>query len=93
MSLQNDAIYGDAPNRSMMSATMLNSGQAQDSFDWGAVLANGIRGAAQGAMAASVNGAYASGQLVAPNYQNRGQGVSLVPLLVIGGILYAVANA
>lgn len=90
MGLQLDALFGGQPNTSLMGADMLNSGQAQDSFDWGAVLANGIRGAAQGAMAASVQGAYDSGQLRAP--LGVSQGGNLMPLLLIGGLLYAVMH-
>lgn len=93
MNYQNDALFGDQKNTSLMGADMLNSGAAQNSMDWGAVLANGIRGAAQGAMAASVNGAYASGQLQG---QAPGRGAAnggLMPLLLIGGVLYLVMQS
>jgi hypothetical protein len=94
MDLQNEALYGDRPNTSLMGATMLNGYNAQDQFDWGAVLANGIRGAAQGAMAASVNGAYQSGQLVSPGLvTGRGQGINLVTLLLLGGLVYVAVKA
>lgn len=90
MDLQYQALYGDRANTSLMGADMLNSGAASDSMDWGAILANGIRGAAQGAMAASVQGAYDSGQLQAPPGAVRGQTGSLLPLLILGGIAWAV---
>lgn len=103
MGLQLDALFAGQRNTSLMGADMLNAGQASDEFDWGAVLANGIRGAAQSAMAASVGGAYASGQLQQPmpGYvpgPGAGQGASqgglnsLMPLLLIGAVLYMVTR-
>jgi hypothetical protein len=87
--LQNAAIYGDDYGIRTLGANMVNPTMADGSTDWGAILANGIRGAAQGAIASQVQGAYASGQLVYPQ-QAGAQGGNLMPLLVIGVVLYMV---
>lgn len=94
-SLTNDALYGEyqAP---YLGADMLN-GSAQSSTDWGAVLAGGIVGAAQGAMSQMVGGAYSSGQLqpspaaVAAS-QAAAQQRQMMTLLVIGAVIYAATK-
>jgi hypothetical protein len=94
-SLTNDALYGNymAP---YMGANMMNA-NAQSDTDWGAVLAGGIVGAAQGAIGGMIGGAYASGQLqptqaqLAAAYQAQQQR-QLMTLLIIGAIIYAVAK-
>lgn len=95
MSLTNDALYGEyqAP---YMGADMLN-GSAQSSTDWGAVLAGGIVGAAQGAIGQMVGGAYASGQLQPPpavvaQAQAQAQQRQLMTLLIIGAVIYAAVK-
>lgn len=86
------ALFGDRKTNAEVTATTVNGGQASDEWDWGAILANGIRGAAYGAMQASVRGAYASGQL-APAPAARGEGGGLFTLLILGGLVYfAVAD-
>lgn len=96
MGLESNAIYGNDDGIRTFGATMLNPYAASDDFDIGSVLAAGIRGAAQGAMQAKVYDAYASGQLRLPSsYQQpvyqSGMG-GLMPLLIIGAVLYAVAG-
>lgn len=85
------ALWGpDANAYGTLGAQMVNPVSASGDTDWGAILTNGIRGAAQGAIAAQVNGAYASGQLVnSATGQRAGQG-SLLTLLLIGGVIWAV---
>lgn len=84
------ALFGDdAAAYQTLGANMLNPVAASGETDWGAILMNGIRGAAQGAIASQVQGAYASGQLQSP-VVNRS--ASLMPLLLIGGLLYLVAK-
>ncbi len=61
---QNVAIFGTGRCRSAISADMLNSANASDPKDWNAILAYGIRGAAQAAISASVGEKFADGQLV-----------------------------
>lgn len=91
MTYQTDALYGDADNYSALPADMLNV-NADGAIDWNALLAGGIRGAAQAAIATRVNGAYASGQLVAPN-QAQASNAKLMNLLLIGAVIYAVMQA
>jgi hypothetical protein len=55
-------LYGTDNNYSAIPANMMNA-SAEDEFDWGAVVTNGIKGAAYNAIGQLVNGAYASGQL------------------------------
>jgi hypothetical protein len=98
--MTSDALFSGAQGFGM-GADMLNPGAASDSVDWGAVLANGIRGAAQGAIAASVGGAYASGQLQPmPGRDMYGNplpvassGANLIPLLLIGAVLFLAMRA
>lgn len=92
MDLQQMAIYGGAPAAYQnLTASMVNPTMANGETDWSAILANGIRGAAQGAIAAKVNEAYASGQLVHPAAQ-RPANSGLMGLLIVGAILYAVSQ-
>lgn len=82
----NDALWGYTSSGSM-GADMLNPGAAGGETDWGAILANGIRGAAQGAIGSMVRGAQVSGQLATAQIQ-RQQSNQLFMLLLIGGVLY-----
>jgi hypothetical protein len=85
------ALFGDdATAYRTLGANMLNPVAASGETDWGAILMNGIRGAAQGAIASQVQGAYSSGQLqpLPPVARTN----SLMPLLLIGGLLYMVAK-
>lgn len=93
--ITNDALFGNyqAP---YMGATMMNA-NAQTETDWGAVLAGGIVGAAQGAIGGMVAGAYASGQLQPTPaqmaaYQAQRQQSQLITLLIIGAVIYAVVK-
>lgn len=81
------SLYGDQANTSAIPASMLNT-NADGSTDWNAVLTAGIRGAAQGAIAASVGDKYASGQLVPP--ANTVRGAQTRNLLIIAAIAYFV---
>ena len=84
------ALFGDdAAAYNTLGANMLNPVAASGETDWGAILMNGIRGAAQGAIASQVQGAYSSGQLQPPPVARTN---SLMPLLLIGGLLYMVAQ-
>jgi hypothetical protein len=89
MGITQDALFGTNYGPTM-GATMMNPSAASGDTDWGAVLLNGIRGAAQGAIASQVQGAYSSGQLQGPMGQPRGN--SMMPLLIIAAIVYAVAH-
>lgn len=83
------AIYGDTPNNSQIPADMLNSGAAGDETDWGAVLAGGIRGAAQAAISASVGAKFADGQLVtASTATARAKAAQARTWLVIAVVAY-----
>lgn len=87
----NDAIYGYTGGNTL-GADMLNPGAAQSSTDWGAILANGIRGAAQGAIAAQVGGAYASGQLQQQAVAQQQKNSTFILLLIAGGVLFAMSK-
>lgn len=89
-----NALYGPGPNLSAINAQMLNPAYAQGETDWGAVMANGIRGATQGAIAGLVAEKYASGQLVSPN---NPQALALpqnnmLMWLLVGGAVYMLAK-
>ncbi len=58
-------VFGANNNYSAIPATMMN-GSASSDIDWGAVVTNGIKGAAFNAINTMVGGAYASGQLQSP---------------------------
>jgi len=95
MELQQNAIYGNpVAAYNQLGANMVNPMQANGETDWGAILANGIRGAAQGAIGAQVNGAYASGQLVPyqPTY-NTSSASGLNGLILLAGLAYFVMSA
>lgn len=91
MDLQQNAIYGSPVSAyNQLGATMANPSKANGETDWGAILANGIRGAAQGAIAAQVQGAYNSGQLIAaPTYQQT-SATGLNGLILIAGLAFLV---
>jgi hypothetical protein len=92
-SLTQTALFGDDSMASGgMGADMLNPGSASGSTDWGAVLMNGIRGAAQGAIASQVQGAYTSGQLVPNAAFSNHASISPMTLLLLGVVLYVVAK-
>jgi hypothetical protein len=94
MNYEGDAIYGGVQNTSYMGADMMNPAYAQAETDWNAVLTNGIRGATAGALSALVGEKFASGQLqyqypvARPGMQANG----LMPILVIGGLLYVLTK-
>jgi len=71
-------------------ATMLNS-SASDQYDFGSVLANGIKNAAANAIYTAIGGAYASGQLQPPMQQGYPQQqANGSGLLIVGLILFMV---
>lgn len=92
MDIQQNAIYGtDVRAYNYLGASMANPVQATGESDWGAILANGIRGAAQGAIASQVRGAYESGQLVQPTaYQPTTSASGLNGLLLIAALAWIV---
>lgn len=91
MNIQQDAIYGSpAAAYQTLGASMVNPMMANGDTDWNAILANGIRGAAQGAIAAQVQGAYASGQLVQPTAYHQASASSLNGLLLLAGLAFLV---
>lgn len=84
MGIQQDAIYGNPVMAYQnLTASMVNPERANGDTDWNAILANGIRGAAQGAIMAQVQGAYASGQLMPPPSDYRPTASGLNGLLLI----------
>jgi hypothetical protein len=87
----NDAIYGYTGGNTL-GADMLNPSAAQGFTDWGAILANGIRGAAQGAIGGMVNNAYASGQLQQQAIVQQRSNSQFMTLLIIGAVIYAVTR-
>jgi hypothetical protein len=91
---QNAALFGGGSSYQTMGANMLNPGQATSEVDWGAVLMNGIRGAAQGAIASQVQGAYASGQLAMPTPAaiQQQQRSNMTMLLLLGAVAYFVTR-
>lgn len=95
MDLQQMAIYGNpVAAYQTLGAQMVNPERANGDTDWNAILANGIRGAAQGAIAAQVNSAYASGQLMAPvSYQPTTSPTGLNGLILLAGLAYIVMSA
>lgn len=84
------SLFGDQGNPSAIPASMMNT-NADGSTDWNAVLTAGIRGAAQGAIAASVGEKYASGQLVAP--ARTVQGAQTRNLLILAAVAYFALNS
>lgn len=91
LNYEGDAIYGTQSYNTAIGANMMNPTYATSSTDWGSILTNGIRGAAEGAMAGLVAEKYASGQLQLPTaYQGAQQQKSIMPLLVIGAIVYVL---
>lgn len=95
MDLQQNAIYGNpVAAYNNLGANMVNPTKANGDTDWSAILANGIRGAAQGAIAAQVNGAYASGQLVPyqPTY-NTTSANGLNGLILLGVLAFFVMGS
>lgn len=92
MDLQQQALYGNpVAAYNTLGANMVNPVKANGETDWGAILANGIRGAAQGAIGAQVSGAYASGQLVPyqPTY-NTTSANGLNGLILLAGLAFFV---
>jgi len=91
MDLQQNALYGSpVAAYNQLGANMVNPVKANGETDWGAILANGIRGAAQGAIGAQVNGAYASGQLVAPVGYQQTSASGLNGLILLAGLAFLV---
>jgi hypothetical protein len=91
---QISAIYGATDNTSRLQPGDWNP-SAQDSTDFRAMLADGIRGITNKMIGEAVGDKYASGQLYSPNYRpNTDQGgMSLMPLLLIGGLVYLLAKS
>lgn len=87
----NNAVYGYTSDGTL-GADMLNPAQASDGNDWGSILASGIRGAAQGAIAARVSGAYQSGQLQQQAVQQQKANGQFMVLLIVGGLLYLASK-
>lgn len=87
----NDAIYGYTSSGTL-GADMLNPGAAQDSSDWGAIIANGIRGAAQGALGGMVQSAQASGQLQQQVIARQQSSNTMLTLLMVGSGLYLLTK-
>lgn len=89
MSYESNALFGENDGYSAIPANMLNAG-ADGAVDWGYVVSQGIKGAAQNAIGAMVNGAYADGQL----QQNRTVQVTAdkntMNLLIIGALVFFV---
>lgn len=90
MDQQLSAIFGGADNPSLIAPGEWNP-SAQDSTDYRAVIADGIRGITNKLIGEAVGEKYASGQLYSTAYRNR-QG-SLMPLLMIGGIVYLLVKS
>lgn len=90
MAYYNDSVFGYTDSGTL-GATMMNPGAASSDTDWGAILANGIRGAAQGAIGAMTAGAYQSGQL-AQATATKQQNNQLLWLLILGGVVYFAAK-
>jgi hypothetical protein len=90
MDLANYSLFGDQQNNSAIPANLLST-NAEGEIDWGAVLAGGIRGAAQGAIRAQVNEKYADGQLVNPYPQNQSR--NNTNLLLIGLVIFLLVKA
>ncbi|RFP36153.1 hypothetical protein [Duganella sp. BJB476] len=78
------ALYGDDANTSEIPADMMNQFAASGATDWNAILANGIRGAAQAGIAASVNEKFNDGQLVRPPVANTATNKNTTMLLMVG---------
>lgn len=91
MDLANYSIFGNAANTSALPANMLNS-NADGSTNWNAVLADGIRGAAQAAISASVGEKFQSGQLVS-QAQATARSDQTRNLLVLGVLAYFVMRS
>jgi hypothetical protein len=84
-----EGFYGRDNNYSAIPATMMNA-SASDEIDWGAVVTNGIKGAAVNAIQTMVGGAYASGQLQTPVQQSVAVSASpqTMNLLIIGAVAW-----
>ncbi len=85
-----DSYYGpDVRNTSLIPANIM-SATAEGGYDWNAILSNGIRGAAQGAILASVGERFESGQLRAPPVPPGARPMSMQTLLLIAVVAYVV---
>lgn len=90
MDYQNAALFGDRANTSMIPSAMMNQFTADGSTDWGAVITNGIRGAADGAIRGLVSEKFQDQQLKAQQTQAAIAQRSMLNLVVIGAILFVV---
>lgn len=86
MDLANYSIFGNAANTSAIPSNMLNT-NADGTTNWNAVLADGIRGAAQAAISASVGEKFADGQLVS-QAQATARSNQTRNLLIVGVLAY-----
>jgi hypothetical protein len=84
-------VFGADNNYSAIPANMMNASATSD-IDWGAVVTNGIKGAAFNAINTMVGGAYASGQLQNPATvgQPIGSSSQTMQLLVLGAVAWLV---
>lgn len=89
VSYQADAIFGSQANTSAIPADLLNV-NANGETDWNSVIANGIRGAAQGAISALVGEKFQSGQLRDPATVQVTASNKMIQWLLIGGVAYLV---
>lgn len=69
MGLYAETLFGSEPNTSLLPAQMMNI-TANNSTDWGAIIADGIRGAADGAIRGLVTEKFQDGQLKASAQKN-----------------------
>lgn len=88
MGLYADTLFGnDVPNTAQIPAYMLNQ-SAANSTDWGAIISDGIRGAAQGAIDGLVREKFQDGQLKAQAANNN----NMMKWLVIGAVVYLLVK-
>lgn len=92
MDLANYALFGDSPNYSSIPATSMTP-YAENSTDWGAVLATGIINNMNLAIQNKINEKAASGQLRFTSNGVQLQG-SPIMLLILGGVIvYMLAKS
>lgn len=90
MDYQNAALFGNAPNTASIPATMLNGFNSEGGTDWGAVITNGIRGAADGAIRGLVEEKFQDGQLKQMQVRAAIQQRQLTNWVLIGLVVWVV---